>query len=196
MLSHRARSDRGLATASHTNLLLAVGLHAVALVLWVAGQWTESSTLLTISVFVGTAVTAAAVTIVVAFRFMAQHVARIFRSVLWALTVGTGIAVLYMHLSQSSAEGSMVLAATVAVGGTVVVMAVSVVSSLSMSAAMARNYFRVSSGRRAGVAALLMGIGASALCVPLVFTETLEFWPLVGLPSIALVLYGHMGLTR
>ena len=90
----------------------------------------------------------------------------------------------------------MVLAATVAVGGTVVVTAVCVVCSIAMSAAMARNYFRVASGRRAGVAALVMGIGAAALCSPLVFTSAIEVWPVVGVPSIALVLFGQMRVTR
>ena len=174
--------------------LTAVFLQVLGLVFWFVGFQFELGTLMPIALFIGTVVPASAIAMDLGKRFLPTPSAFFLRTGLLVVNIAVAVAIVVVHTVASTGSFAFLSAVSIAIWGTVAMGVGLAALNVGLSLMMARNYFRVPSGREKGIGSVLVAVGTLGLTIPLLVIDLVAMWPLVALPAMIVALMGQRRL--
>ena len=174
--------------------LTAVFLQALGLALWFVGFQFGIGTLMPIALFIGTVVPASAIAMDIGIRFLPTPSALFLRIGLVLVNIAVATSIVIVHTVAGTGGFAFLSAVSIAIWGTVAMGLGLAVLNVTLSLLMARNYFRVPSGRQKGLGSLFVAMGTLGLSIPLLVIDLVVMWPLVALPAMIIALMGQRRL--
>ena len=174
--------------------LTAVLLQVVGLILWFVGLQFDVSSVMPVALFVGTVVPATAIAMDLGIRFLPTPSAMFLRTGLLLVNIAVAVAIVTVHTVAATGSFAFLSAVSIAIWGTVAMGIGLAALNVGLSLMMARNYFRVPSGRQKGIGTLLVATGTLGLTAPLLVIDLVIQWPLVAMPAMIVALMGQRRL--